>query len=108
MFFEQFDMLCKSNNTTPTEFVRDVLRLSTSKVTLWKNGSIPKYEVLLSIAKYFNVSIGYLFDGETNYDSMPPDEQQLLNDYRTVDDNSKALIRERASVLSEQVKSKHK
>ena len=56
MFFEQLDMLCKSNNTTPTEFVRDVLRLSTSKVTLWKNGSIPKYEILLSIAKHFNVS----------------------------------------------------
>ena len=106
MFFEQLDRLCKENDTTPTEFVRDTLRLSTSKVTAWKNGSLPKYEVLLLIAKHFNVSVGYLFDGETNYDSLPLDEQQLLNDYRTVDNNSKALIRERAAALSDQSKNK--
>lgn len=104
MFFEQLDRLCKENDTTPTEFVRDTLRLSTSKVTAWKNGSLPKYEILLLIAKHFNVSVGYLFDGETNYDSLPLDEQQLLNDYRTVDNNSKALIRERAAALAEQAK----
>lgn len=104
MFFEQLDRLCKENDTTPTEFVRDTLRLSTSKVTAWKNGSLPKYEVLLLIAKHFNVSVGYLFDGETNYNSLPFDEQQLLNDYRTVDNNSKALIRERAAALSDQSK----
>lgn len=106
MFFEQLDRLCKENDTTPTEFVRDTLRLSTSKVTAWKNGSLPKYEVLLLIAKHFNVSVGYLFDGETNYNSLPFDEQQLLNDYRTVDNNSKALIRERAAALSDQSKNK--
>lgn len=104
MFFEQLDRLCKENGTTPTEFVRDTLGLSTSKVTAWKNGSLPKYEVLLLIAKHFNVSVGYLFDGKTNYDSLPLDEQQLLNDYRTVDNNSKALIRERAAALAEQAK----
>lgn len=105
VFFEQFDMLCKSNNTTPTEFVKNILQLSTSKVTLWKNGSLPKPEVLTQIAKYFNVSVGYLFDGETRYDSIPLDEQQLLTDYRTVDSVSKAVIRERAKTLAEQAKS---
>lgn len=104
MFFEQFDMLCKANNTTPTEFVKNVLQLSTSKVTLWKNGSIPKPEVLNKIAQYFNVSVGYLFDGETRYDSLPVDEQQLLTDYRKVDPISKAVIRERAKTLAEQAK----
>jgi transcriptional regulator with XRE-family HTH domain len=64
VFFEQFEKLCNENNTTPTRFTLDVLHLSSSKVTAWKNGSIPKYEILTTIANYFNVSVGFLFDGE--------------------------------------------
>lgn len=64
MFFKQFEILCTKNGTTPTAFVRDVLNLSTSKVTAWKNGSIPKIEILQNIANYFGVSVGYLFDGK--------------------------------------------
>lgn len=64
MFYDQFDILCKKNNTTPTEFTTKILKLSSSKVTAWKNGSIPKYGILKSIADYFNVTVGYLFDGE--------------------------------------------
>lgn len=64
MFFDQFDALCKQNNTTPTQFVINILHLSSSKVTAWKSGSIPKYEILNQIADYFNVTVGYLFDGE--------------------------------------------
>lgn len=41
MFFEQFNKLCIANNTTPTRFTIDILQLSSSKVTAWKNGSIP-------------------------------------------------------------------
>lgn len=64
MFYEQLELLCKENGTTPTAFVRDVLNLSTSKVTAWSNGSIPKIGILKEIASYFNVTVGYLFDGK--------------------------------------------
>lgn len=64
MFFKQFEILCEERNTNPTAFVRDVLGLSTSKVTAWKNGSIPKIGILQEIAKYFGVTVGYLFDGK--------------------------------------------
>lgn len=46
MFYDQFEKLCKERNTTPTQFTKDILNLSSSKVTMWKNGSIPKYEIL--------------------------------------------------------------
>ena len=49
MFYDQFDILCKKNNTTPTEFTTKILKLSSSKVTAWKNGSIPKYGILKSL-----------------------------------------------------------
>ena len=64
MFYDNFDKLCTKIGTSPTAFTRDVLGLSTSKVTAWKGGSIPKYEILQKIADVFNVSVGELFDGE--------------------------------------------
>lgn len=64
MFYEQFKKLCEQKGTTPTAFVRDILKISTSKVTAWKNGSIPKIGILQDIAKYFGVTVGYLFDGK--------------------------------------------
>ena len=104
MFFEQFNKLCRDNGTTPTEFVKNVLDLSSSKVTAWKNGSIPKYVTLQKIAEYFNVPVGALFDG--NNGSITCDETELLNNYRIVDEIAKAQIRERAAVLAEQAAAK--
>ena len=64
MFYDNFNKLCRKIGTTPTAFTKDVLNLSSSKVTAWKNGSIPKYEILQQIADVFDVSVGELFDGE--------------------------------------------
>ena len=82
MFYDQFDILCKKNNTTPTEFTTKILKLSSSKVTAWKNGSIPKYGILKSIADYFNVTVGYLFDGELqkNIAAVPDQEDSGKDD----------------------------
>ena len=80
MFYDNFDRLCASIGTSPTAFTRDVLGLSTSKVTAWKNGSIPKYEILQQIADVFNVTVGELFDGEN--EKIAPitvDESNLFN-----------------------------
>lgn len=52
MFFEQFEKLCLNSKTTPTAFIKNVLGLTSAKVTAWKNGSIPKYETLNRIADY--------------------------------------------------------
>lgn len=63
MFYENLDKLCKSRGETVTSLAKK-LNLSTSKVTAWKRGSIPKGEILLKIAKYFNVSTDYLLTGK--------------------------------------------
>lgn len=104
MFFEQFNKLCMSINTTPTKFVKEILRLSSSKVTAWKNGSIPKYEILEQISEYFNVTVGYLFDGDKNSaltNKLTPDEQELLNNYKKLSPFNKGKISERAKILAE-------
>lgn len=104
MFFDQFSKLCTAHNTNPTKFVTEILHLSSSKVTAWKNGSIPKYEILNSIADYFNVSVGTLFDGiEKNSpaNQLTADEQELLDIYNSLSPKSQGRLRERAEVLAE-------
>lgn len=58
-FYKSLLRNCEENNTTPTALCKK-LNLSTSKVTAWKNGSVPKGDTLQKIADYFNVSVDYL------------------------------------------------
>ena len=113
MFYDNFDRLCTSIGTSPTAFTRDVLGLSTSKVTAWKNGSIPKYEILQQIADVFNVSVGELFDGE-NEKNAPTEvgESELFNylkqTYSTDELKELAsLSRDKAVEIVEQAKKLH-
>lgn len=86
MIYKQLAELCESVGTTPTSFVKEVLKLSSSKVTAWKNGSIPKSEILIQIADYFGVTVGYLFDGKEKSSTveLSKEEQELLSIYKNV------------------------
>lgn len=101
MWFKQLENLCTAYNTTPTAFVKKELSLSSSKVTAWKNGSIPKFEILKQIADYFNVTVGYLFDGkEQNSSSDLTDEEfELLNKFRHLLDIDKGRILDRMETI---------
>lgn len=89
MFYEQLKVLCKQRKTTPTAFVTEKLKLSSSKITAWKNGSIPKYGILKQISEYFNVPVSYLFM-EKNEDNE--DEQKLIIAYRQLTDEGKRAV----------------
>lgn len=88
MFYNQLEKLCKKNNITVTSLLK-TLNLSTSKGTAWKSGSIPKYDILKSIAEYFEVSVSYLFEEEneqndfsnrqTNYGNVKGDYTATMN-----------------------------
>ena len=68
MFHKNLDDLCKCNNISITKLLQ-VLNLSTSKGTAWKNGSTPNGETVAKIADYFNVSTDYLL-GRTDCPNM--------------------------------------
>lgn len=59
MFYVILDKLCKEKGTTITAVLKE-LNISTSKGTAWKNGSIPNADVLLTLSRYFRVSMEYL------------------------------------------------
>ena len=60
MFFVHFDRICKEKGTTPTAVTRK-LGYSSSKVTAWKNGSIPKQEILETLATHLEVDVSEFF-----------------------------------------------
>lgn len=71
MFFTRYENLCKSKNKTTTG-VASELGIAKSTVAYWRanDNVIPKQDVLLKIANYFDVSIGYLLDVEDNPNSF--------------------------------------
>lgn len=104
MFYEQFEILCKEMGTTPTNFTVNVLKLSSSKVTAWKGGSIPKYEILQQIAKYFHVTIGELFDGKrkNSPSELTENEQKMLSIFSVLTPTQQGELIGRAEAWAEQ------
>ena len=79
--------------------------MSSSKITAWKNGSIPKYEILQAIANYFNVTVGYLFDGDKKISSsseLTENEQELLSIFAKLTPEQQNRLIGRAEAWAEQ------
>lgn len=64
MFWDRFYSLCLDQKTKPNPVAKE-LNISSGAVTQWKQGVIPKGDILIKIAQYFNVSTDYLL-GLTN------------------------------------------
>ena len=58
-FFENFEILVKTNNKSILNTMLD-MNFKESNYYRWKEGKIPKTNNLLTIAKYFDVSLDYL------------------------------------------------
>lgn len=63
-FYERLQICCNNSNTTVTALLKSV-GLSSSKGTAWKNGSLPKADVLYKIASALHTTPAYLM-GETD------------------------------------------
>ena len=74
MFYSNFESLCQSKGLSPTKAVQNI-GLSTGNLKNWKEGRIPKTDVLTKIAEYFDVSVDYLLGNE------PKSEDKELTEY---------------------------
>lgn len=104
MFYDQLTALCKAHNTTPTAFVTDILGLSSSKITAWKSGSIPKYGILKDIAAHFGVPVSYLFVEKNEVSEKTPlseHELSLLKAFKELNDFDKGQVLSKAETLAE-------
>lgn len=101
MLYDNFSALCAEAGLTPTKFTTDILHLSSSKVTMWKNGSIPKIEILQEIANYFGVTVGYLFDGDIDkLEKLTTEERALLETIRKLNAKRRSDVIEYAESLA--------
>ncbi|MFR1358945.1 MAG: helix-turn-helix domain-containing protein [Ruthenibacterium lactatiformans] len=60
-FYKRLDSLCKATGTSVTALLKS-LNISTSKGTAWKNGSIPRADVLQKLASALHTTPAYLLE----------------------------------------------
>ncbi|MCM1006670.1 MAG: helix-turn-helix domain-containing protein [Ruminococcus flavefaciens] len=93
-FYENLTKLCNEKNISPTATLQK-LKISTSKLTAWKKGSLPNASVLILLSEFFGVSIDYLLIGkEKNAPAvnLKADEQELLKYYSELCDIDKGKV----------------
>lgn len=84
-FYSLYCDLCKNADITPSG-VANAIGFNRATVTTWKNtGNTPKGDLLIKIAKYFDVPIDFLlglppFD---NWDSMNSDKKGFIDASKT-------------------------
>ena len=103
MFYENLQLICSQNNTTPTAVVK-ALKLSTGNVTNWKKGGYPKGDVLVQLSELLNVSCDYLLKGTVACPQMPQDEELLLKWYRSMNKDGKDYILQTLDMAKERYK----
>lgn len=91
-FVENFKRLCDEKGVSPTRVCVD-LGLSTNKVSLWNKGGIPKGDVLIKLAKYFEVSVMDFFADEVALQkvefALDDDERDIIRLFRMLDRKQK-------------------
>lgn len=94
MFYEIFTKLCNEKDISPTATLQN-LKISTSKLTAWKNGSLPSASVLILLSEYFQVSIDYLLKGKEkniSENKLTQNEHEMLEVFQNFDDREQVKI----------------
>lgn len=91
-FSENLKRICADRGLTPTSLLSE-LGVSTSKVTMWNNGSLPKYDMMQRLAERLNCSVQDFFADDSALIEPEPalteDEQDILRVFRHLDRRSK-------------------
>lgn len=101
MFYNRLKDICRLKGTTVSKMLKE-LNMSTSSTGSWKNGMLPKGEVLKAISMYLNVSVDFLLFGDKAFMPISEDEQTLLENYNKLSDINKGKIIERINILLEE------
>lgn len=85
-FRENINRICKEKGTTLTTVVKG-LGLSTSKVSRWNEGALPKEDVMLLLAQALDCSVMDFFADEDELQTVEPqdeDEKDILSLFRSL------------------------
>lgn len=101
MFWDNFYHLCELRNTTPNAVCKE-LNLSTATATHWKNGTMPKGDVLFNLANLLDCSVDYLLGRvdeptatiKTVQGYITPHENHIKSQDNSLDGMEKEMIEE--------------
>lgn len=96
-FYLRLSALCVRRSISVTTFAKNVLGVSTSAPTNWKNGTVPSAELVCRAAQALNVSTDYLLgltDKPERIDALTAEEAAVLAELRA------AGARERSIALA--------
>lgn len=109
-FYDIFKQECVKSGISPTALLKE-LHISTSKLTAWKNGSMPNSEYLIPISEKLSVSIDYLLTGKEKSPSaeqtakeqvLSKEEKELLGYFSVLPRDVRQKLLGRAELLAEQ------
>lgn len=80
MFYDIYKKLCEDTGEKPYQLPLKLGSKSNSVVAQWKNGSLPRPEMIQKIADYFNVSVEYLMFGEIDKEKLPANKSGELTE----------------------------
>ena len=100
MFYERVIHLIEKAGISKNKMLLD-LNLNKSSMLNWeKRGNTPDGDILLKIARYFNVSVDYLLGNDTPTaaptspsPTFTPEEQRIILRYRAVSEEARLIIR---------------
>lgn len=106
MFYSIFTDLCSKKMISPTATLQ-TLGISTSKLTAWKNGSLPSASVLILISEFFGVTIDYLLTGKRPETIQPfelenANEKTMMRLFRQLSEKEQDRIIGRLELMVEQ------
>ena len=107
MFWENFEAICHDRGTNPSRVLKE-LNVSPSKLTLWKGGSLPKQEMLVTLANKLGCSVMDFFSDDlvihTPPDPEDEDEADILKIYRLMPREEKHKFMARLYAYYEELK----
>lgn len=112
MFIDILEKTLKEKNITFNKLAKET-GIGQSSTDRWKKGSYPSIDKLVKICDYLNVTSDYLLGRDDNptpnrTDRLTKQEQELLENYRALDDRAKEFIFEMAAREAEKVKQQEK
>ena len=76
MFWDNYRNLCEKEKKSPNKVAAE-LGIASGTVTGWKNGALPRKQVLDKICDYFDVAPGYLL-GDTSQQPVDPGKDPAI------------------------------
>ena len=76
-FWKNFSQICEDRGTKPTPLVKSI-GVAPNKVTAWKNGSIPKADMLVKLAKALDCTVMDFFSEDGNYSYKDKTDADIL------------------------------